>query len=91
MSDDELVQAVANEVMPKAADGSPWIATHHKWNPLVDWNDAMQIDHVIAMMPYSARELYQKLVTDNGEKWFADISQRDMLEAALQVVRSKTP
>ncbi len=95
LSDAELVARVAEKVMGnivRLAYKQWWIGEEypecHTWKPLTDWNDTMTVDHAIAMLPYPTRERFQNLVTENGDKWFADIDKRDILEAALIAVSS---
>lgn len=83
-----IMESGTRDDLPSAPSiGAVIKANGNCWQPLTDWNDTMQVDHaIVAMLNYSVREWFQKIVTDNGKRWFFDISQRDILEAALLAI-----
>lgn len=56
---------------------------------LESWDDVMFVEHCVAMKDYAVRKAFQIAVTNNGERWFADIDKTDVLRAALAAIRSR--
>lgn len=92
MSDEELVKAVEVKIICPFIDAhrqsgltTGWTfmtSTNEDWRLLTDWNDVMQVADIVSLQPYPIRAKFQLALMSDG-KWFADVSQRDILEAAL--------